>query len=320
MHTHANARLTQLDQLRLVSQHLNHHRPIAELTAEAGISLRCAYKWLVRYRSGRAITLADRRNVRCTQRWALDPQKLQCAENLRHQQLLHRKNGRLLTAAFSTVPRALNRLGLGRLRNLAPKHPDQRYKRKHTEDLIHIDDNKLARYPKAGHRITRTRRQGRAEERDETQSPRPVRPSAVIDIDGTVFQPGGEWMSAIGKLPANPGEVLHEQQTPSSACSWEWLATASTPAGSGTRRRESGRPRTLGSPGLIRLPANQPRTAGGRPTHWSTSRRPPEAPSRPTGQGSTVHQALQQSRGRCWRGREPVPADRHPTAPQTVLG
>jgi hypothetical protein len=29
------------------------------------------------------------------------------------------------------------------------------------------------------------------EKRDETQSPRPVRPSAVIDIDGTVFQPGG---------------------------------------------------------------------------------------------------------------------------------
>jgi len=49
MHTHANARLTQKGRLRLVSGHLNDHRPLAELAAEAGISLRCAYKWLARY-------------------------------------------------------------------------------------------------------------------------------------------------------------------------------------------------------------------------------------------------------------------------------
>ena len=48
MHTHANARLTQKGGLRLVSQHLNDHRPLAELAAEAGISLRCAYEWLAR--------------------------------------------------------------------------------------------------------------------------------------------------------------------------------------------------------------------------------------------------------------------------------
>ena len=50
MHTHANARLTQKGRLRLVFQHLNDHRPLAELAAEAGIFLRSAYKWLARYR------------------------------------------------------------------------------------------------------------------------------------------------------------------------------------------------------------------------------------------------------------------------------
>jgi len=64
MHTHANARLTQRGPLRLVSQHLNHHRSLAELAAEAGISLRCAYKWLARYRSGGVASLADRRSTR----------------------------------------------------------------------------------------------------------------------------------------------------------------------------------------------------------------------------------------------------------------
>lgn len=48
MHAHANARLTQRRRLRLVSQHLNGYRPLAELAQESGISLRCAYKWLVR--------------------------------------------------------------------------------------------------------------------------------------------------------------------------------------------------------------------------------------------------------------------------------
>jgi transposase len=64
MHTHANARLTQRGRLRLVSHHLHDNRSLPELSAEAGISLRCAYKWLARYRSGGAAALVDRRSVR----------------------------------------------------------------------------------------------------------------------------------------------------------------------------------------------------------------------------------------------------------------
>ena len=36
MHTHANARLTLKGRLRLILQHLNVHRPLVELAAEAG--------------------------------------------------------------------------------------------------------------------------------------------------------------------------------------------------------------------------------------------------------------------------------------------
>nr|WP_254970593.1 leucine zipper domain-containing protein [Cyanobium sp. Candia 9D4] len=43
MHSHPNARLTQRGRLRLVIQHLEHGRRLAELAAENGISLRCAY-------------------------------------------------------------------------------------------------------------------------------------------------------------------------------------------------------------------------------------------------------------------------------------
>lgn len=46
MHNHSNTRLTQKNLLRLVNQHLQDRRPLAEHVAEAGISLHCAYKWL----------------------------------------------------------------------------------------------------------------------------------------------------------------------------------------------------------------------------------------------------------------------------------
>ena len=60
MHSHPNARLTQKGRLRLVTQHLDHGRSLAELAAENGISLRCAYRWLARYRSVGPASLADR--------------------------------------------------------------------------------------------------------------------------------------------------------------------------------------------------------------------------------------------------------------------
>ena len=70
-----------------MTQHLEHGRSLAELAAESGISLRCAYRWLAHYRSGGPTCLADRRSIRRTQRWTLDPQQLQHAVELRHQRL-----------------------------------------------------------------------------------------------------------------------------------------------------------------------------------------------------------------------------------------
>jgi transposase len=127
MHTRTNARLRQKERLRLVSHHLNDHRPLAELAAEAGISLRCAYKWLARYRAGGASALEDRRSVRRTQRRTLDPNRLQRAVELCLQRLHLRHIARLLAAPFATVARTLSRLGVRRLRKLKPKPVVQRY-------------------------------------------------------------------------------------------------------------------------------------------------------------------------------------------------
>jgi len=75
--------------------------------------LRCACKWLARYRSGGPASLADRRSVGRTQQLTLDPRYLQRTVELRHQRLHLRHIARLLAAPLSTVARTLSRLGLG---------------------------------------------------------------------------------------------------------------------------------------------------------------------------------------------------------------
>jgi len=56
---------------RLVRRHIDERLPLAELAFQAGISLRTAYKWLTRLRSGSPAALLDRRSVRRTQRRTL---------------------------------------------------------------------------------------------------------------------------------------------------------------------------------------------------------------------------------------------------------
>lgn len=112
--------------------------------------------------SGGPASRADRRTVRHTQQLTLDPQRLQRAVELRHQRLHLRHIARLPSVPFSTVARALNCLGLGRLRNLEPKPPVQRYERERPVDLIYIDVKKLARFSTVGHCITGNRQQGRS--------------------------------------------------------------------------------------------------------------------------------------------------------------
>ncbi len=121
MHSHPLARLTPISRERLIRRHLDEGVPLKALAAQAGISLRTAYKWLSRFRAGGVAALADRRSVRRSQRRTLDPQQLQQAVDLRHQRCTLRRIARALCAPLSTVGRLMKGLGLGRLKNLDPK-------------------------------------------------------------------------------------------------------------------------------------------------------------------------------------------------------
>lgn len=63
MHSHSMARLTPISWERLTRRHLDEAVPLKALAAQAGFSLRSAYKWLARFRDGGAAALADRRSV-----------------------------------------------------------------------------------------------------------------------------------------------------------------------------------------------------------------------------------------------------------------
>ena len=160
MHTHPNARLTPLGRERLLRRHIEARLPLPTLAAQAGISIRTAYKWLARYRSGGASALVDRRSVRRSRRRTLDTQQLKRAVDLRHERCTLRRVARVLAAPLSTVGRVLKGLGLGRLKNLQPAEPVRRYQWARPGDMIHVDTKQLARFERVGHRITGDRRLG----------------------------------------------------------------------------------------------------------------------------------------------------------------
>ncbi|WP_259725140.1 leucine zipper domain-containing protein [Synechococcus sp. CS-1332] len=51
MHSHPLVRLTPISRERLIRRHLDEGVQLKTLAAQAGINLRCAYKWLARARS-----------------------------------------------------------------------------------------------------------------------------------------------------------------------------------------------------------------------------------------------------------------------------
>jgi len=131
--------LTPLGRERLLRRQIDHGEPLLALAAQAGISLRTAYKWLARSRCGGHTSLVDRRSVRRNQRRTLDPQQLQHAVDLRYQRCTLRRIAKAFGAPLSTVARAMEALGLRRLRNLDPRPPVQRYQWEKSGDMIQVD-------------------------------------------------------------------------------------------------------------------------------------------------------------------------------------
>jgi hypothetical protein len=140
---------------------------LASAAQSAGVSVRCARKWVSRYRAEGEDGLYDRSSA--PQRGAnrTETTRIDAIVTLRRLRFTAAEIAETLRMALSTVSGILTRTGLGRLGRGGLAQP-VRYERSRPGELVHIDVKKLGRIRGAGHRATgkrssqaRTRRNGR---------------------------------------------------------------------------------------------------------------------------------------------------------------
>jgi transposase InsO family protein len=127
------------------------------LTKAAGaaeVSVRCARKWVGRYRAEGELGLLDRSSAPNSIPHRTDEQRIQAIAALRRLRFTGPEIAEILGMALSTVSGILTRIGMGKLGRLGLE-PARRYERERPGELIHIDVKKLGRIQAgAGHRVT----------------------------------------------------------------------------------------------------------------------------------------------------------------------
>jgi transposase InsO family protein len=159
MHCHPNAVLTPRGRAR-VFEAVEAGMTVSAACEGAGISRRCYYRWLPRWRAERGEGLADRssRPRRGAFRLSL-PQEAHIAAIRRATGWGADRLGAWLGLPASTVQRSLRRQGL--IERQREREPVVRYEHEEPGSLIHLDTKKLGRIVGGpGHRATgdRTRR------------------------------------------------------------------------------------------------------------------------------------------------------------------
>ena len=132
----------------------------------AGVSVRCARKWVGRYRSEGEGGLCDRSSApaRVANRTPAD--RVAVIMKLRGLRMTAAEIAETLAMPLSTVSALLRRNGVGRLGRLGLEQP-VRYERSRPGELVHIDVKKLGRFQAAGKRVGfRPAGQGRPRRRD----------------------------------------------------------------------------------------------------------------------------------------------------------
>jgi transposase InsO family protein len=130
-------------------------RQTPEAVSEAvGVCPRTVRKWVARYRAEGVAGLEDRSSRPHRLHCPTPPEIVARIAALRRQRWTGTQIAREVGVSKATVFRVLGRLGLNRLKALAPAEPVRRYEREHPGELIHIDIKKLGKFNRTGHRIT----------------------------------------------------------------------------------------------------------------------------------------------------------------------
>ena len=159
MSAHKNARTTPHGRAVMVRRIEEEGWTATAVAAAFAVSERTVRKWLARYRAEGLTGLQDRSSRARTVANRLGEAWVGMVLRLRRDyRLTAAEIAARLRLARSTVAAHLAAAGLGRLSGLQPAAPIRRYQRQRPGELLHLDVKKLARFHRAGHRITGNRR------------------------------------------------------------------------------------------------------------------------------------------------------------------
>ena len=143
MDLHGNAALSWSGRRELARRVVERGWTLRAAAEAAGVSVRCARKWVGRYRDGDQM-LRDRSSApnRVANRTAAE--RIAVIAKLRRLRMTAAEIAETLQMPLSTVSGILTRIGMGRLGRLGLE-PAVRYERSRPRELVHVDVKKLGR-------------------------------------------------------------------------------------------------------------------------------------------------------------------------------
>jgi len=153
MNLHANAALSLKGRRQLARRVEREGWRLTQAAEAAEVSLRCARKWVGRYRAEGDVGLLDRSSAPNVIPHRTSEERVQAIAALRRLRFTGPEIAELLDMAISTVSGILTRIGMGKLGRVGLE-PAQRYERERPGELIHIDVKKLGRMSRPGWRVT----------------------------------------------------------------------------------------------------------------------------------------------------------------------
>ena len=144
MNLHANAALSWSGRRRLCELVVVERWTVAAAAEATGVSVRCARKWVGRYRLEGVAGLRDRSSAPRRVANRTDRDRVDAIVKLRHLRFTAAEIAETLGMALSTVSGILTRTGMGKLGRLGLEQP-VRYERSRPGELVHIDVKKLGR-------------------------------------------------------------------------------------------------------------------------------------------------------------------------------
>jgi transposase InsO family protein len=143
MDLHGNAALSWSGRRELARRVVEQGWTLTAAAGAAGVSVRCARKWVGRYREGDR-QLLDRSSAPRRVANRTDPARVAVIVKLRRLRMTAAEIAETLGMPLSTVSGILTRLSVGRLGRLGLE-PAVRYERSRPGELVHIDVKKLGR-------------------------------------------------------------------------------------------------------------------------------------------------------------------------------